>query len=584
MNLLLKNRYFNVLTCLLLAGGIAQPVLAEEKTEDNASETAKGVLITSKSNKNKSVATAPLPAPIAPPVPSAVIVTKPEPAPAPEEDVLRFAIRNFTLDGATLLSTQEISLTVAPYIGNSKDFSDVEKALEAIEALYAQKGYSAVHVLLPEQVLEQGDVHFHVIESHFGKISVKNNKLIKFVSEQNALNSLPSVREGNAPMPKQIAKELKLANENPARQLNVVLKAGEKDEEVDATVIVTDAKPDAWNINYDNSGTVETGRSRLGLSYRYANLFDEDHVLTFQTQISPEHTDRVRVFNGSYKIPFYDTGDSAEFSAAYSNINSLVGGLSNFQGGGIIFSSRYNHPLDKIGQFDPRVSFGFDLRDFKPVQQTSLPVTVLYNEIIATPLSVALGTQGKLAGADISLNASAAANLPLLSKGRSTDFEQYDLVNLSNPTPNYRVVRFGGNFLKSLSGDWQIRSTFNGQWSNNLLIQGEQMRLGGQDGVRGFAEGSEGGERGVRGNIEYCTPVYPQWQLNTRALIFYDAGQASTNAGANSAISSYGFGFRSAYSDYITLRMDAGRIAKAGNDPQQQKGDWRVHLGLSANF
>lgn len=501
-----------------------------------------------------------------------------------EDTVLHFEIRKYTLDGATLLSKQEISQTIAPFIGKNKDFSDVERALEAIEALYAKKGYSAVHVSLPEQELEQGDVHFRIIESHLGKVTVKHNKLIKYVSEKNALNALPAVREGNIPSPKEIAKELRLANENPARQLNVVLKASDKDEEVDANVIVTDAKPGAWVATYDNSGTTETGRSRLGLSYRYANLFDKDQVASFQTQISPEHTDRVKVFSGNYKIPFYSSGDSAEFSAAYSNVNSLVGGLSNFQGGGEIFSARYNHPLDKIGVFEPKLSYGLDLRDYKPVEQTTPPVTVLYNEIVVTPASLTLSGQGKLGTADIGLNASAAANLPWISKGRSADFSQYDQINLSDPNPNYKVIRLGGNYLRSFQGDWQFRSVLNGQWSNNILIQGEQIRLGGMDGVRGFSEGSEGGDRGIKVNEEIYTPALLKWRLNTRALVFYDAGQASTNLGTNVSIASYGVGLRSAYSDSVSFRMDAGRIAKDGTDPQQVKGDWRAHIALAATF
>jgi hemolysin activation/secretion protein len=104
------------------------------------------------------------------------------------------------------------------------------------------------------------------------------------------------------------------------------------------------------------------------------------------------------------------------------------------------------------------------------------------------------------------------------------------------------------------------------------------------DGVRGFSEGSEGGDKGIRGNIEFYTPAVLKWHSNIRGLVFYDAGQASTTAGANVAISSYGIGLRSAYSDSISLRMDAGKILRAGTDPEQQKGDSRVHIVLSATF
>ncbi|MFA5371942.1 MAG: POTRA domain-containing protein, partial [Sideroxydans sp.] len=266
---------------------------------------------------------------------------------------LRFAITRYVVEGANLLTQSDFDVVVSPYVGPDRDFSDVQSALEAVESLYAERGYSAVHVLLPEQELEAGTVRLQVIEGRYGKVTVKNNQ---FFSEANVLNAIPSVRSGGVPQSKRVAHELRLANENPARRIDVVLKGGEQDDLVDASVQVSDSKPTQWTVTLDNSGSEDTGRSRLGLSYRHANLFDRDHVGQVQVQTSPQHTDRVKVVGGSYKVPLYEKGHSFEFFGAYSNINALVGGLSNFQGGGLMFSSRYNIPLERWGTFDPRLS------------------------------------------------------------------------------------------------------------------------------------------------------------------------------------------------------------------------------------
>jgi hemolysin activation/secretion protein len=130
-----------------------------------------------------------------------------------------------------------------------------------VEGLYAQRGYSAVHVLLPEQELEAGTVRFQVIESRFGTVTVKDNK---FASKRNVLGAIPSVRSGGVPHSKKIARELRLANESPVRQLNVVLKEGAADDQVDVSVLVTDSKPQSVTMTLDNSGSKETGRSRFG--------------------------------------------------------------------------------------------------------------------------------------------------------------------------------------------------------------------------------------------------------------------------------------------------------------------------------
>ena len=509
------------------------------------------------------------------------------PATPPVEEapaILRFPIDRFIVEGATLLTVADFDKAVAPYVGKQKDFSDVQHALEAVEELYAQRGYSAVHVLLPEQELEAGTVRFQVIESRFGKVVVKDNR---FVSEANVLNAVPSVRSGGVPRTKQIARELKLANENPARQINVVLKAGEHDQ-VDASVLVADSKPGLWSINVDNTGSNETGRARIGVSYRHANLFDKDQVGQVQMQVSPQHLDRVKVFGGSYKIPLYQSGHSVEFFGGYSNINSLVGGLSNFQGGGLLFSSRYNVLLERRGTYDPLVSFGLDWRKFSKIELTNPPPTILYNDIVVTPLSVAYSAQGKAANGDVNLNASFVMNAPVMNNGKSADFANYDRVNTVPPVPSYKpsykVLRFGAVYFNSFGKDWQFRTAFNGQWSGDTLIHGEQMRLGGSDAVRGFSEGSETGEIGARFNVETYTPSFATGAAQLRGLVFVDGGAVKVKDGDTTSISGAGFGLRSVYAEHYALRMDVGRIMKAGNDPQQSKGNWRVHATLSVTF
>lgn len=502
--------------------------------------------------------------------------------PQAEQGMLRFTIERYIVEGASLLTQTEIDAAVSPYVGKDKDFSDVQRALEAIENAYVKHGFSAVRVSLPEQELEKGTVHLKVVESRFGKVTVVDNR---FVTEDNVMNAVPSVRSGEVPRAKLIARELKLANENPARQLNVVLKAGENDQQVDAKVVVTDSKPTTWGLNADNSGTPETGRSRVGVSYRHANLFGKDHVAGLQFQTSPQHVNRVTVLGGSYKIPLYRSGDSMEFFGGYSNVNSVVGGLSNFQGGGLIFSGRYNHPLEQIGVFEPRLSFGLDWRDFRRVELTTPPPPiVLYREIVVMPLSVAYAAQGKFARSDIGLSVSLAANLPGMNKGKAADFAAHDQVFFTQPKANYRVLRYGANYAQLAGGDWQFRTVLNGQWSKDVLIQGEQFRLGGADAVRGFAEGSVGGESGARLNLEGYTPDFGKGDIRARALVFFDAGQTKAADGTKSSISAAGVGLRASFEERFSLRGDAARIINADTDPLQKVGDWRAHIGLTASF
>ena len=497
--------------------------------------------------------------------------------------VLHFTVSRYVVEGASLLSKAELDAAVAPYVGTNKDFSDVERALEAVEAAYAKQGYTAVRVLLPEQELEKGTVHLRVVESHFGKVSVKDNH---FVSEANALNAVPSVRASNVPRTNQMSRELRLANENPARQMNVVLKAGERDDLVDADVIVTDSKPSIWGVGLDNSGSAETGYARLYLSYQNANAFKTDHVAGIQLVTSPEYNfDRVKVIGANYKMPFYRLNSSLEFFAGYSNVNSVVGGLSNFQGGGRLFSTHYNYLLERMGMFYPTLTFGLDWRDYRQIVLTNPPPTVLYDEIVVVPVSVTYAAQGRTSDSNFNFNLSAVANIPGANNGKAEDFATYDKVNMTDPNPHYKLFRYGADYSKSVGSDWLFRTALYGQWSSDVLVQGEQIRLGGAYGIRGFTEGSEGGDKGARLNLEIYTPEFGSSDLKGRVLVFYDAGEATTISNSlTTTIGSAGIGIRENYGDQFSLRCDVAQIENAGTDPAQYVGKWHAHLSINATF
>ena len=513
-----------------------------------------------------------------------VAAEPPAASPATEVDQvdLKFDITQYIVDGATLLKQSEIDVAVAPYLGKKRDFSDVQRALEAIEAMYAKRGYSAVRVLLPEQELEKGVVHFHVVESHFGKVEVKDNR---FFTADNVMNALPSVRSGSVPRTKLMARELKLANENPARQLNTVLKAGAQDDLVDARIIVTDSNPVAWGASFDNTGSAETGFTRLGLSYRNANLFDEDHVVNVNYVTSPQHPNRVQVLGLGYRVPLYRYGNIMDYFVGYSNVNAVVGGLSNFQGGGLLMSMRYTFLLERMGRYDPRVFVGLDRRDFKQIELTGPSPLVMYNRIVVLPVSAGFSAQAKYETSDVSFNASYAINIPGSGGGANKDFATYNnLPGNTQPAANYKVLRYGATYAQLVGADWQLRANLTGQWTRDVLIQGEQIRLGGADAVRGFSEGSEGGGTGERLNLEAYTPDFGRANWGVRALAFYDVGKANPVDTPKVTIAGAGLGLRVNYTGQYSMRLDWARITNAGTDIEQQVGDTRWHASLNASF
>ncbi len=250
-------------------------------------------------------------------------VATPAPTPAAPAAEPRFAIEKFTVRGATLITADGLQLILAPYMGKSKDFADVQRALETLERAYTSRGYSAVQVILPEQDISDGEVEFDVVEAKIGKVVVEGNK---FFDEANIRASLPEVEPAKHPNIFKISDNLRVANENPAKQTTVLLRSGAEEGQVDAVVRVSDERPNKLSMTLDNTGTQQTGLFRLGFGYQNSNVWNRDHVLNMQYVTAPNDDDRtnrltlypskhVFIFGGQYRIPLYRQGDSVEFSA-----------------------------------------------------------------------------------------------------------------------------------------------------------------------------------------------------------------------------------------------------------------------------
>ncbi len=524
----------------------------------------------------------------------------PAPAPAAPAADPRFQIDKFTVRGATLITPGELQLILAPYIGKDKDFGDVQKALEALEKAYTSKGYSAVQVILPEQQIDSGEVEFNVVEARIGKVVVEGNK---YFDEANIRASLPQVQQGRAPNIFQISDNLRVANENPAKQTTVLLRSGAEEGQVDAVVRVADERPNKLSVTLDNTGTQQTGIFRVGFGYQNSNLWNRDHVLNAQYVTAPNDDDRtnrlglypskhVLIVGGQYRIPLYRQGDTLDFTAGYSNVNSgVVANLFNISGSGSIFGARYNRNLDKIGDLEHKLSYGLDWRAYQSVvRQIGVAGAGLVPDVTVHPISLTYAGAYRKSESDSNFFVSASQNLPGGNDAGTGAFQGDPLVTPARPparegaNPRYFVTRWGFNHNRALPRDWQFRWGMSGQLTRDMLISGEQFGIGGADSVRGFLEREIINDNGYRGTFEFYTPdfgkIVPVAGARMRALAFYDWGAVRRIRPAviemhGQHVSSAGFGVRFSRGTNLSLRLDVATVTDSGG--LQKIGDVRVH-------
>lgn len=497
---------------------------------------------------------------------------------------LQFDIARFDVAGNTLLPAPQIDQALAPFTGLHRDFGDVQRALEALEGLYRARGYGVVTVQLPEQELKSGVVRLTVVQTTIGRVKVAGNA---YFDEANIRRSLPGLQENQTPDLNQVSDSLRLANENPAKKVTMKLQAGERDDEVDATLDVADERPWKGTLNADNTGTGPTGKTHVGAVLQNANLWGRDHVASLQYTTSGEEPSRVKVYGAGYHIPLYALGDSLDFYGSYSNVDSGTVTAGAFDlavsGKGAVYGARYNHTLAKRGGYESRLLYGVDYKAYK--NNVELLGQQLGNDVTVHPLSLSyIGTLALPAG-EAGGSLALVRNVSGGNNGSQHDFT----VARANAKADYTLLRFGASFTHALASDWQWRAILNGQYSADALIPGEQFGAGGATSVRGFIEREIADDSGAAVNLESYTPnwcaSHAGW--NCRALAFYDAGYVRRNhalAGElhSTSIASAGLGLRVLVGANVNLQLDYGHVLRAGATGDTDGN--RLHARLSLAY
>ncbi|MDQ1834134.1 ShlB/FhaC/HecB family hemolysin secretion/activation protein [Massilia scottii] len=497
-------------------------------------------------------------------------------------DPIRFDISRFDVAGNTLLASSEIDAALQPFAGSGRDFGDVQRALEALEALYHARGYQVVTVRLPEQELNRGVVRLDVVQTRIGRILVSGNKV---VDEANVRRALPALQPGRTPNLDRVSANLRMANQNPARKISLNLQNGAADDELDARLAVVDDKPWTAMLNLDNTGTGQTGKTHAGVVLQHANLWGRDHVGSVQYTTTVEEPGKVSVYGAGYHIPLYELGDSVDLYASYSDIDSgaVTAGIFNLavSGKGTVAGARYNQTLARRGSLDPRLVYGFDHKAYK--NSVLLAGQNFGNDITVHPLSVTYLASTPLAGGDVNFSAGLVRNLPGGSRGGSADFAR----TRAGAKAGYTMARFAAGLNRAFGADWQLRVLLNGQITGDALVPGEQFGAGGASSVRGFDERAVSTDSGLLTNLEVYSPNFcaarQRWQC--RVLGFVDAAHGRRNEAlpgeaARATVSSVGLGWRFSMGNSLNMQIDYGHVLRR-DAGVSDKNKVHVRVGLA---
>lgn len=493
-----------------------------------------------------------------------------------------FTIRGFDVSGENPLPAGDTTRVLAPFLRADATIDTLQKASSALEAAFKERGFALHRVVLPPQEVTD-TVRLNVVKFVIGKITIEGAQRL---DAANIRASLPELAEGQAPNFKVLAVQTTIANENPAKQVQVALKEAEEADRIDARILVTEGKPWTLSASLSNTGSRANGRDRFTVAGTHHNLFNLDHQFTGAYTTSLQRMGDVRQFGGTYSAPLYSLGGVLGATYTRSTVVGNFGGLTS-TGAGQTLGVNYSHYLAPNGGYRAHITLGLDDKRFDPAVVAGQAAT----QVTRRSRPLGLGYKARME-TDKAVWGYGTEILANLSGGGGNSLAAYQSEDPRITTTRFKVLRANANYLSSFGAGWLWGLQAQAQYSPDALISGEQFGVGGASSVRGTGERPISADRGLFASFEVTTP---ELMPGLRAKGFVDAGWLRNNVVAankpsSDQLASVGLGLRYTLGN-TDMSAEWGRIVNGSvlvgnpNVPSAPRaGDVKVHVNLTTRF
>jgi hemolysin activation/secretion protein len=505
---------------------------------------------------------------------------------AAEPPTITVTVERFEVEGDNPLDPVETAAALAPFAGDYAGIDGLLAATDALDQALRRAGYTFHRAILPPQELAGGVVVLKVVTFGMAEVEVRG---MQHFSDASVRRSLPGLVAGTTPDIRRLSRSLAVANLHPHKRLKLGFKASEElPNAVDALVSVTDQKP--WNAfaSLNNIGNKDTGRLRMSVGGLYSNLTGHDDVLTGSFTFSPDNIDDLRQYGGFYQLPLYFAG--GWLSAFYVRSDVDVGNVQDFfdvSGAGEFLGVAYKHQLIGVGRYRHTFTGGVQDRLFDTGLSTALtgtPIPGLSTKVRSRPLSLRYDGGYNWRTTSLDFYFDFTQNLSFGGHNRLADYRAVRLP----ADPGWKVVRFGALATQRLPRNYLAVGRLTGQYTNEPLIPGEQLGVGGERTVRGFEERTIAADKGLILNLEAWSPPFAEL-YGVRFLAFFDIGHKVLEeplAGQrhNDTISSIGVGARWQWHNQLTAALDYGQPLANADGEAADRGNSKWHFTLQYRY
>lgn len=510
----------------------------------------------------------------------------------------KLSITGFNVEGSSI-GKEALDAKLQPLTEKKLTLDQMQVQVRSkIQEAYQDIGVRGVQVVIPPQEITDQPLNVEVTEPKLGFLAIEGNRFFGDKNIRRFFEGKITTPEGML-VARDLEAQLDSANRHPDRQITAVLQPGDEPGVSDITLKVRERKPlhgytpFHYSLGWSTSGTPNVGRLRLSNTFQYTNLFDRDHILSVNWIMNPANFDEVHVVGTSYRIPLVNSGHAFTLFGGYSRTatNAVIDTLE-VTGSGHNVGGNFTFKMPEFWGLESSSTFGISYSQSNNSLEFGT-FTVIESDIGQLPLDFRYSWQKRDGwGATLGYLYTEWNPGDLVANGAREDFEQFR----QDANSSYLKFKFGLQRYQRLMAGWTLHMQFDGQYTNDELVPGEQFRLGGESNVRGYESGEISGDGGFLVRTEVRTPPLfkhfsrlfeDEKEEATHLVGFIDYGLAALvkpiqGDPDSTDIAGAGLGLRYQFSEYFVGSIDFAWALMPGS--VTNTGDAIAHINIQFSF
>jgi len=476
----------------------------------------------------------------------------------------KILIKDFDFIGNKVITTEALSMLVAPYKNKNLSMTDLENIRLLIGDYYRQQGFWA-SVIYGDQDFADNILVVDIFEAKVGSILHESDDEPRFPRERIIAFIERNQDKGQSIKIKDLDYSIQDLNSVAGIFSSITLRPGTEVGESDIVVQTTNTPYFSGSLLVDNHGSRSTGYERGLLMLDVNSPFKLGEKFNFMYLATTE----INYWGAGISYPLFN--DSTKISYNYTTLDYDLGkpyGSLKGYGDSETHSGSITRNLWRQGSFQLSGTGSYAYRtyyNFASGAETS------DKNIKAWTVTLDAAFQDSFASGGINIASLATIIGRLDLSGTPSDY----LVDSTTAKTNGSFEKLSASYIRiqRMTDKDSLWLTLTGQYAfDNNLDSAEKMSLGGATGVRAYPTSEANGDHGFMIQAEVRHAFNPF----VTAKVFYDWGQiyqyANTWANWNSSSGTpnqyqlKGAGIGILYQAFETVSVDAMLATKIGNN------------------